>query len=328
MSDGVTPVQPEVSGDIDRSRLLTAGGMLRSAREAAGLHIAALAVAMKVPVKKLEALESDRLDLLPDVVFVRALASSVCRTLKIDPGPVLEKLPRTNVPQLGAGERLINTPFHAHGKPASLSVPSFFAKPSVLLVLALLIGTCAVFFFPVLQKHEPALEVVTLPGKIPSEGAQSSASVPQDDAVPLATPINVPEVVATAPVLPTSEASVSSSPSAVPALDSAAGQAGAKSVAVAPLPASAPRDVLAASGSASELLALKARAPSWVKVIDAKGTVQLSKTLAAGEAVNVGGTAPLSVVIGAADALDVEVRGKPFSLLGIAKENVARFEVK
>ncbi|WP_457306933.1 helix-turn-helix domain-containing protein, partial [Polaromonas sp. P5_E6] len=38
----------------------TAGTLLREAREAAGIHIAALAVSLKVPVKKLEALELDR----------------------------------------------------------------------------------------------------------------------------------------------------------------------------------------------------------------------------------------------------------------------------
>ena len=46
-----------------------AGALLRQAREASGLHIAALAVLLKVPVKKLEALESDRLDLLPDIAL-------------------------------------------------------------------------------------------------------------------------------------------------------------------------------------------------------------------------------------------------------------------
>jgi cytoskeleton protein RodZ len=34
------------------------------------------------------------------------------------------------------------------------------------------------------------------------------------------------------------------------------------------------------------------------------------------------------VVIGRADVTDVEVRGKPFGLEKISKENVARFEVK
>ena len=68
----------------------TAGAILRRAREATGLHIAALAVSLKVPVRKLEALEADRLEQLGDAVFVRALASSVCRSLKMDPAPVLE----------------------------------------------------------------------------------------------------------------------------------------------------------------------------------------------------------------------------------------------
>ena len=93
----------------------TAGALLRRAREAAGLHVAALAVALKVPVKKLEALEADRWDLLPDAVFVRALASSVCRSLKINPVPVLDRLPQQARPRLDAEERGINTPFRASG---------------------------------------------------------------------------------------------------------------------------------------------------------------------------------------------------------------------
>lgn len=58
---------------------VTAGGLLKEARQAAGMHIAALAVALKVPVSKLEALEADNYTVLPDTVFVRALASSVCQ---------------------------------------------------------------------------------------------------------------------------------------------------------------------------------------------------------------------------------------------------------
>ena len=66
---------------------------MRQAREAAGMHIGALSVALKVPVKKLEALEADQHDQLPDAVFVRALAASVCKILKTNPAPVLELLP-------------------------------------------------------------------------------------------------------------------------------------------------------------------------------------------------------------------------------------------
>ena len=71
----------------------TAGEMLRAARMAHGIHIAALAASIKVTVKKLEALEGDRIDELPDSTFARALAQAVCRFLKIDPAPILAKLP-------------------------------------------------------------------------------------------------------------------------------------------------------------------------------------------------------------------------------------------
>jgi cytoskeleton protein RodZ len=67
---------------------------------------------------------------------------------------------------------------------------------------------------------------------------------------------------------------------------------------------------------------------SWVAVVDAKGSVQLRKTLVAGELVGVSGALPLIVVVGKADTMDVSVAGQPFNLMGIAKDNVARFEVK
>ena len=72
-----------------RRAATSAGRLLREAREKQGLHIAALAAAIKVAPKKLELLESDRFDALPDATFTRALAQTVCRALKIDPAPVL-----------------------------------------------------------------------------------------------------------------------------------------------------------------------------------------------------------------------------------------------
>jgi len=95
---------------------ITAGMLLRHAREAAGLRVDTLAANLKVPVRKLEALEEDRYDLLPDATFARALASSVCRTLKVDAQPVLERLPQGAQPSLvPAGRPVINEPFRAPG---------------------------------------------------------------------------------------------------------------------------------------------------------------------------------------------------------------------
>lgn len=81
-------------GRANERSAATAGAWLRNARQQRGLHIAALAVMLKVPQAKLEALEADRYDELPDATFARALATAVCRALKIDAGPVLALLPR------------------------------------------------------------------------------------------------------------------------------------------------------------------------------------------------------------------------------------------
>jgi cytoskeleton protein RodZ len=70
-----------------------AGAILRSYRESAGIHIVALASALKVTRAKLEALENDRYEELPDVVFARALAMSCCRYLGQDPESVLARMP-------------------------------------------------------------------------------------------------------------------------------------------------------------------------------------------------------------------------------------------
>ena len=89
----------------------SAGRLLREARERQGLHIAVLAASIKVTPRKLELLEADRFDALPDATFTRALAQTVCRALKIDPAAVLVLLPPPaghRLEQVGEG---LNAPF-------------------------------------------------------------------------------------------------------------------------------------------------------------------------------------------------------------------------
>jgi cytoskeleton protein RodZ len=92
----------------------TAGGVLRQARLAQGLSMDALAAAIKVTPRKLELLETDQVEQLPDATFTRALAQTVCRTLKIDAKSVLALLPPLSG-QHGRGlegvAEGLNTPF-------------------------------------------------------------------------------------------------------------------------------------------------------------------------------------------------------------------------
>jgi cytoskeleton protein RodZ len=82
------------------------------------------------------------------------------------------------------------------------------------------------------------------------------------------------------------------------------------------------------SNSETGILVLQARGASWVEVIDAEGALQLRKILDKGEFVRVSGVLPLSVVLGRADLVGVAVRGQSLDVVALAKDNVARFEVK
>jgi cytoskeleton protein RodZ len=71
----------------------TPGGMIKAAREKAGIHLGILSVNLKVSVRQLEALEANQFELLSEPVFARGLAAKVCRSVNIDPQSVLALMP-------------------------------------------------------------------------------------------------------------------------------------------------------------------------------------------------------------------------------------------
>jgi cytoskeleton protein RodZ len=127
---------------------VTAGARLRQAREAQGLHIAALASSLKVPVRKLEALERDRYDELPDATFTRALAQTVCRALKVDAAPVLALLPPVETAALDHVASGINAPFRDKASAAEPALGGLLRHPATAIVALLLAGALAVAFWP------------------------------------------------------------------------------------------------------------------------------------------------------------------------------------
>lgn len=306
----------------------TAGALLRDAREAAGLHLATLAASLKVPINKLEALEQDRFDLLPDAVFVRALASSVCRMLKLDPTLVLERLPAPSAPRLTAQDRGINEPFRSRNSGPGPTVWTQFSRPAVLAGIAFLLGALVLIFLPVVQKDFAASgpeadasatkdePVQQLPEALVMTGASLLDSV-KSAVSPDSTSKSLGLAGVTAGNTPQAGTSVSATPVAVP-----------DSVSLAPVPALTSNAISIVPAQTAPNVTFRAKGESWVKVIDAKGLVVLSRTLGAGEVAEVSGTLPLTAVVGRADVTQVQVNGQAFDLTAAAKNNVARFEVK
>lgn len=298
----------------------SAGALLRQAREAAGLHVAAMAVALKVPVGKLEALERDRYDQLPDAVFARALASSVCRALKIDPRPVLERLPQTTKPRLVQDSDGLNAPFRSPRDNVSPAWREQLTRPVSLIVGALLLGAAAVLVIPRSHTDEAA---APLAASEPPQKAAANAQPASERVEP--SPAAAAPSTASAPagLMP---ASIATQPAPAAAAEPPP-KVAAASPAPAPLAAASAATPAAAPAGAGDVV-FHAKGASWIEVRDAKGAVPLRKTLAAGESANISGAMPLQVVVGNVNATEVDVHGKRFDLSSLARDNVARFQIK
>lgn len=294
--------EAQTSVSVTQGAGLTGGAYLRQAREDAGLHIGALAAALKVPVKKLQALEDDRFDLLPDAVFARALAATICRTLKLDVEHVLRMLPEQNRPRLRVDARLGNAAFDTPGMGWRLPLLSRLSKPVVVSAGLLLLGAAVLLFLPSIERLKVAFAPAVLGASTGAETATVTTTVPVGAPPPAASANQVAAAVAPAAVAATSGNTVAGAPAATPPAEVAPPGAG--------------------------LLVFKVRGSSWVEVTDAAGVVQLRKTMANGESASASGALPLTVVVGRVDSTDVLVRGKVFDLTAVAKDNVARFQIK
>jgi cytoskeleton protein RodZ len=298
MTDSRDTVPPSAAIAAD-----SAGAMIRAAREKHGLHIAALAAAIKVPQRKLEALENDRYDELLDMTFTRALAQTVCRSLKVDAQPVLDRLPQ--VP--GASPKLqhvssgLNAPFRERPGQDEGSDWSWLRKP-------VFWGTLLVLFAAAAMKWLPERFLSGLLGAAPVASAVAAAG-------PASAPLTVApaQAVPAAPVIAAGTATVSTTLGTPVVVEE---------------PASAPASVSAAVKPAGAgLLGVKVSSETWIEVQDARGQTLLSRKVAAGESLGLDGDVPLRLTIGNAAATQLTFRGQPVDLSANTVANVARLQL-
>jgi cytoskeleton protein RodZ len=294
----------------------SAGALLRAARERQGLHIAALAAAIKVPQSKLEALEAGRYDELTDATFVRALAQSVCRVLKIEAKPVLDLLPSARTSGLDRVAPVRRTPFHDKPGREEPSEPRLWHQPMFWIVVVLLLAAGGFLLWP---QHTEGLTAWV--GRL-----QALVSGDAGKSAPAAAPVPAPA--ARAPVVRPAAASSAepASPAPAPATASAPTPGAAvvtETVHSAPAPA-----VAAPVDTPAGIAVVRASEPSWVEAQDARGNVLMSRTLQPGESVGLDGVLPLRLVIGNASGTEVTMRGKRVTLGQPNRDNVVKLELR
>ena len=330
-AEGVA-MPPEPAGAASRhdpdaespSRLgpATAGGLIRDAREAQAIDLASLAAMLKIPLRRLEALENGRHEELQGPTFERALAQAACRVLKIDPKPVLALLPQHERNTLERVSEGINTPFRDGQGSGGFELPAG-TRPVIVFVAVLVLAALALLFVP-----------AGWVARVKAEFANgAAASAPADAAL-------APAAASAAAGTTTAPVELSAASAVAPAASAAAASASAPVVAASAASTLTPATVSAtAAQDVDEVLAHVAGAPSiplqvvasadsWVEVVDAQGHTLLSRTVVAGESVGLDGALPMRVKIGNARGTHLKLRGDNVDLTPWTRDNVARLEVK
>jgi len=266
----------------------TAGELLRQARESAGMHLGMLSVSLKVPVRNLMALESDQYALLSGPVFVRALANSVCRHLKIDSSAILALLPP-------ASNRLepMNPGLETSQRESFVALWRQYVwtnRKSLILALAMVILISLVSWLPSWPSAsvQSVLPVTAVKPAI-EQFLSSVTLVPSEPAFLPETKIDVPE--------PSKEtASVTGVP-------------------------------VKQAGQEIDLV-IKGKSNAWVEVKNSSGALVFNQLVKTGETHHIQSELVLSVVVGNAEGVEIQVRGKAFDLAPFNRGAVARFEVK
>ena len=301
-----------------KAAAVTAGQLLREARQKAGVHLAVLSVTLKVPVRQLEALEADELDLAKGPVFYRGLASSVCRHLQTDPAPILALLPHTTA-QLQPLRSAIE-PLPSQGS-LGISIPwGRMAASKVFWGAALMVLLTGAFLWLPAPSQWAWLDDVK---SLMADEAVSQEVIEPMVATPalvLGSPAPMVDAsaptAATPPLVPLAPAQVTAPVASVP-----------PPVVPAPVAQPVSSAAVAPFGPGPEWV-FAATADSWLEVRNAQKTVVWSGVVKAGESTRIQSPLPVSVVVGRAQVLTATLRGQPFDLKPHTQVTVARFEVK
>lgn len=324
MNDVVNATTPAVVSTADAASTAAAadaavaGALLKQAREQAGMSLETLASRVKVLPHKLAALEEGRFDELPDLTFARALAKTICRHFNIDPVPVLAGFPATAAAASATAlnRQTLRTPLDANrGLRIHGSGRSGFSVGAPTFALAAVAVAVALWWWL------PA----SPPGGTGTDAANSNQPHATVEVVP--TLNQTAETVAPAAVasLPVPSPAVAPAPSVTtPVVPAAPLAPPGAAVVPAATPGAAPAAVAPAS---TDVLRLQARQTTWVEVRGG-GRTLLQRTLQAGESVSFNTGAPFGVVVGRADAIEVQLRGQAFDITPYKRNNVARFSVQ
>jgi cytoskeleton protein RodZ len=303
---------------------------------------------LRLGVKQIDALESDRYDKLPQPSIVRGFIRNYAKLLRIDAAPILEAysilVPNTT-PQSFAVKS--NTQGSVIGE--NRAHFSFHLFIGLIICFAVIVG----FFYYYTQvikpnvttelssSNTPTAELDALPNTISSEFALPPAERSAETITPIELPVPSADATDNLPTNNPTESNTqiidvtqaqnssviaTSSNSLVNPVNNTMAIPVKPSITPAPteLPTPTAQSVINAK---SAKLVIDATEETWVSVTDANGKQIYSKVLLSGTTEIVTATPPLSITVGNAQGTSISMDGKPLDLLAHTRDKVARLKV-
>lgn len=329
------------------------GALLRATREAQGLAVSDIANRLRMGAKQVAALESGDFSSLPTGTFLRGFVRNYAKTLNLAPDEVLAKLesdhasarPLKATPVVVPAQQNIKVPVPG----GELATPK--ARVAIAgLVVCLLFGAVW-YWWEFVRPHRAEGGRAVTPVAAPAV-AETPVSVPvrPPDIAPAVGPALEPGATAAGEAARAANPA-STEPQPIPVTEKAERAPGATSAAPAapakapPAAAAPPAGKSATPSAVSPQAAPVASKPvaavgsgavlgftfsgeSWVEVSDATGKQVLSRKFRAGDAEEVVGRPPFSVVIGNAQVTRMAYNGREYDLAPHTKFSVARVAVK
>lgn len=326
---------PAPAGNADTAAPVSAGALLREARERLGLTVADAAAQTKLAPRQIEALEADDYQHLPEMAFVRGFVRSYAKVLQIDVQPLLAALPQAHI-AAQVSRASVEVPFPDARSPQLQNLIWLGAA----LFLSVVVVAFAVWHYTSPSVPDESGETsqvetaVPLPAQmqvIPASAVEE-ALASSDVAVAVAAQSSVPAVrgaSAPAAAMPAAVKAASEPVAAMPAIKpptvvakplpaSAVAAAKPAPVAAKPLPVSAvpatrpvaPAVKPAAPAATAASLHLTFGEESWTEVRDRNGNIVSSQLNPAGSELRLSGQGPFSLVVGRASSARLTYKGK------------------
>ena len=330
------------------------GELLSEGREHAGMSIGDIANRLRMSVKQIEALERADYAVLPAGTFLRGFVRNYAKAVGLNVEAVLALLERTHASGVALKATGVVAPMITAEPVAFQSRSDALATPKSRVIIAALLVACLAavvwYWWEFVRPHRAdggrpreAHTVVVQPTVVAPLPAPAAGAVPvAESSPPLAAPAaatlpSVPAAIAPATSLSGNTPAGSTPPAGPPATSVTAQPNSAPASVVAKAAETALPEKLPAVGEASSrakkagdtgVIGFTFSGESWVEVVDGSGRTVISRRYKAGDADEVSGRGPFSIVVGNAQSTRMAYNGREFDLAPHTKATVARVNVK